>query len=268
MSAVVEMKKGKQPDVQHFAEPEAAPRVPWIMSFSVMFVIVAILTLVKWYQHTYSWSVGLDAFAPEFQKHWMTILYTEIIVIPVLGAVGAAWLWFSRDRDINNLPATEELKRYYQMLGVLSASSLVIVATLGLLTEADAAWHQVVIRDTDFTPTHIFLFYLGLPAAFGGLIMAWLYVHTRFPYFANRVSLPLSLAILGFMMAAPVVAFNEWGHTFFYAEELFAAPVHWFFVLAGYFLICLTGFVLQCIQRIRQLTEKLSLDELEKAMLA
>jgi len=165
-----------------------------------------------------------------------------------------------------NLPARDELGRFYAMFSILVVAAVVLISALGLLTEADAAWHQVVIRDTDFTPTHIFLFYLGVPAGLGGLAMAWIWVHTRLPYFANRVSMPLSLAIIGFMCAGPVVAFNEWAHTFFYAEELFGAPVHWFFVLAGFFLVFLIGFVIQCLQRMHELSRVYSLEEVEKEM--
>ncbi|MDY6942071.1 MAG: methane monooxygenase/ammonia monooxygenase subunit C [Pseudomonadota bacterium] len=250
------------------AEVEAAPKVPWLWGAAVFGVVMAILTLVKWYQHTYSWTVGLDSFSPEFQTYWMSIFYAQITLIPLIGAIGAAWLWFSRDRDVQALPVRKELFRYYAMFGILAAAGVIVVATLGLLTEADAAWHQVVIRDTDFTPTHIFLFYLGLPAGFAGLILAWIWVHTRLPQFANRVSIPLSLSILGFMMALPVVAFNEWGHTFFYAEELFASPVHWFFVLAAFNLVFLGGFVVQCLQRMREITQKMSVEEMDRLVRA
>lgn len=245
---------------------EDAPRVPWKPMLMVAGVITIALFLIKWYQHTYSWSAGLDAWSPEFQIFWMTVFYTEIIVLPVVGAVWLAYLWFTREREIQKLPARQELSRFYAMFAFLSASALVITAAIGLLTEADAAWHQVVIRDTDFTPTHIFLFYLGVPAILVILSVAWMWVHTRLPYFANRISVPLSVAIVGFVMVGPVVAFNEWAHTFFYAEELFAAPVHWFFVLFGFSLVFIGGFAVQCIQRMAQLTRKLSLNEVEAEM--
>lgn len=250
-------------------KPEAvteAPRPPWRLAFGVTAIAIGVIALVKWYQHTFSWSVGLDSFSDEFQTYWMRIFYVQIIGLPMLGAIGALWLWMTRDRDILNLPARDELRRFYAMFSILVVAAIALISALGLLTEADAAWHQVVIRDTDFTPTHIFLFYLGIPAGLGGLVMAWIWVHTRLPYFANRVSMPLSLAIIGFMMAGPVVAFNEWAHTFFYAEELFGAPVHWFFVLAGFFLVFLIGFVIQCIQRMYELSRVYSLEEVEKEM--
>ena len=240
------------------------PRVPWMWSIVLGVLALFITAFIKGYQHMYAWNVGLDAWSPGFQQWWMAVFYTQIIVMPLVGAVGIAYLWFTRDRNIQNLPAQTELGRYYAMFAILSVGGILVAAVGGLLVEADAAWHQVVIRDTDFTPTHILLFYLAIPAVMIGLILAWLWVHTRLPFFVNRISWPLSLAVLGFFMAGPVVAFNEWAHTFFYAEELFGAPVHWGFVMAIFFLVFLGGFVAQCLQRVRQLTGKLSLAEVER----
>ena len=242
------------------------PKVPWLLMAALAIGTTAIMIGVKAYQHVYSWSVGLDAWAPEFQSYWMTVFYSQIIIIPVVGMVGAIALWFTRDRNIQNLPAIQELNRLYLVFSVLLVAGLLVSSTFGLLVEADAAWHQVVIRDTDFTPTHIFLFYLGVPGIMVGLSLAWLWVHTRLPYFAHRISWPLSLAMLGFVMVGPVVAFNEWAHTFFYAEELFGAPVHWFFVLAIFCLVFLAGFTLQCLMRFRQLTQKIPLEDLEQKL--
>jgi methane/ammonia monooxygenase subunit C len=247
---------------------EGPPQVPWMLALAVGLTAVLAVAGIKWYQHAYSWTVGLDAWAPQFQSWWMSIFYTQIIVLPLIGAVAAAALWFTRDRNIQDLPPQQELKRFYGMFAVLTAAGILVATSAGLLVEADAAWHQVVIRDTDFTPTHIFLFYLAIPAVMVGLVLGWIWVHTRLPYFATRVSWPLSIAMLGFFMAGPVVAFNEWAHTFFYAEELFGAPVHWGFVVAIFFLVFLGGFVLQCLQRMRQLTEKLSLAEVEEEIKA
>ncbi|MBL4606989.1 MAG: hypothetical protein JKY01_04075 [Pseudomonadales bacterium] len=52
----------------------------------------------------------------------------------------------------------------------------------------------------------------------------------------------------------PNLGYNEWGHTFFYAEELFAAPVHWGFVMLGWGLFAISGFFLESINRILILT--------------
>ena len=249
-------------------EDTSMPTVPWITGFILMLVALGFVVGVKAYQHKFSWDYGLDSASPEFQVYWMRLFYIQILTIFPAGGLFGVYLWFSRDKNIQNLAPKVELGRFYAIFGVLTALSLVIVAAAGLLTEADAAWHQVVIRDTDFTPTHIFLFYLALPLGFVGLAIAWIWVHTRLPYFANRVSLPFSMLIGGFMMVLPVVAFNEWGHTFFYAEELFSSPVHWFFVLFGFAFIFVAGFVLQCMDRMRELTQVVSAEKMEQSMRA
>ena len=61
-----------------------------------------------------------------------------------------------------------KLKKRY-IFGILSLLTLIyyfftggiiVYFAMDIYAEADAAWHQVTIRDTDFTPTHIVLFYI------------------------------------------------------------------------------------------------------------
>ena len=114
---------------------------------------------------------------------------------------------------------------------------------MSLFAEADAAWHQVTIRDTDFTPTHIQLFYGIIPIGAVAIILAGIWIHTRVPYFINRVSVPLVIVASAPVLMMPTLGYNEWGHTFFYAEELFAAPIHYGFVLMGWGFFGLSGFL-------------------------
>ena len=48
----------------------------------------------------------------------------------------------------------------------------------------------------------------------------------------------------------PSVGLIEWGHTFFYAEELFAAPIHWGFAALGLALLGLGGVVIHLLARL------------------
>jgi methane/ammonia monooxygenase subunit C len=41
-------------------------------------------------------------------------------------------------------------------------------------------------------------------------------------------------AIVGPLMILPNVGLNEWGHAFWFVDELFAAPLHWGFVILGW----------------------------------
>jgi methane/ammonia monooxygenase subunit C len=98
------------------------------------------------------------------------------------------------------------------------------------------------------------LFYFAIPAALVGLTFGWMWVHTRIPEFTKRISVPLSLVVAGPILIMPNLGFNEWGHTFFYAEELFAAPIHWGFVALAWGIYALGGFAVQCVARIAELT--------------
>jgi len=64
----------------------------------------------------------------------------------------------------------------------------------------------------------------------------------------------MMLIVMGPMLIMPNLGFNEWGHTFFYAEELFAAPIHYGFVVLGWAFFGITGLLAQCLHRVFILT--------------
>jgi methane/ammonia monooxygenase subunit C len=107
---------------------------------------------------------------------------------------------------------------------------------------------------------HIIEFYFNFPfyVLLGG--SAWLYARTRLPLYAKGISLPLTLAVIGPFMIFVSVGFNEWGHTFWFREEFFAAPIHWGFVTGVWFSLGVGGILLQQVIRLIQL-----LDEIEDA---
>lgn len=249
-----------KPTVRRLAEAgsvpqvEEAPKVPWAFAIAGTLLGCILFGIYRWYQQTYSFTVGLDYFEPEFQTYWMRLFYTQMVVIALAGMIGAPLLWFTRDRHIELLSPQQELKRFYFVFSLLAVGSVLVVAVLGIFVEADAAWHQVTVRDTDFTPTHIGLFYFAIPLGLVGLILGFIWIHTRLPSFSQRLSIPLAMATAGPILIMPNLGLNEWGHTFFYAEELFAAPIHWGFVVLGWSLFALGGFILQCLQRMHELT--------------
>jgi methane/ammonia monooxygenase subunit C len=104
--------------------------------------------------------------------------------------------------------------------------------------EQDAAWHQVTMRDTAFTPSHVALFYGAFPLILYAATGAYLYARTRLPqmFGGRRFPLPFLLVIGGALLLLFQVAFNEFGHTFWEAEEIFSAPLHWPFVVFAYLL--------------------------------
>jgi methane/ammonia monooxygenase subunit C len=46
-------------------------------------------------------------------------------------------------------------------------------------------------------------------------------------------------------MILPNVGLNEWGHTFWFMEELFVAPLHYGFVIFGWLALSIMGVLLQ-----------------------
>lgn len=222
---------------------------------AVALLVIAIMGAYRWYLVNYSFTVGLDYFEPQFQTYWMSLFYTQLAVIGTVTIAGLIGLWSTREKNLQDLSAAEELQRYFYVFGMLAVVAGLFVIGLEVFAESDAAWHQVTVRDTDFTPTHIVLFYFIVPAFVGMLLMAALWLHTRLPDFANRVSLPMLLIVMGPMLIMPNLGFNEWGHTFFYAEELFAAPVHWGFVVLGWAFFGITGLLAQCLHRVITLTK-------------
>ncbi|MGQ0700718.1 MAG: methane monooxygenase/ammonia monooxygenase subunit C [Panacagrimonas sp.] len=231
------------------------PKAPWLKFAMGLFGILAVFTSYRLYQHATAFSMGMDSFEPEFGTYWMTLLYVQLPVLTFGGLGVIARLWFTRERHPEKVTAFEELRRYYVLLSLILAFAIVAYLTASVFTEIDAAWHQIAIRDSDFTPTHIALFYFGIPCFIFSGLFAFVYAHTRLPVFMNRVSLPFALVVAGPIMIMPNVGFNEWGHTFFYAEELFAAPIHWGFVLLGWATFAAGGLVVQMLTRIVQLTK-------------
>ncbi|MBV1873651.1 MAG: methane monooxygenase/ammonia monooxygenase subunit C [Gammaproteobacteria bacterium] len=230
-----------------------APSYPWRLVFVLTIAALSLFGLMRWYQNEFSFTVGLDYFDPDFQKYWMSLFWAQLGVIGTVTAVLVPYTWFTRDKDLNITPQ-EELSRYYMILAILTIGGLVLYFALNVFTEADAAWHQVTVRDTDFTPTHIFLFYGILPLMFAGIMFAFVWIHTRMPDFKGRVSIPLAVLAGGPLLIAPNLGYNEWGHTFFYAEELFGAPIHWGFVTLGWGFFGVAGFTTQCFNRMAKLT--------------
>jgi len=109
---------------------------------------------VRIYEQIFGWYAGLDSFAPEFTTYWMTILYIEepVELISFLALVAGCgrpatrmWRTSSRARNAPDFQPIE-LDSDLRCCDLLGAS---------YFTEQDGTWHMTVIRDTDFTPSHI-----------------------------------------------------------------------------------------------------------------
>ena len=235
-------------------------------SFAYTFgvLVVAIGICLFGYLYTYGFVYGMDYYSTEFSTYWLPLLYGELIVLGGGCIVSSVYFFMTRPsvNELTWLTATEELNLYWRLLGIFAVMSVWAGFAGSLAIESDAAWHQVTIRDTDFTPTHIIIFYFALPALTAMLIPSFIWAHTRIPAFAGRISVPFLAIVCGILMIMPNYGFNEWGHTFFYAEELFAAPIHYGFVFLGWSLFFLVPLSMQLIGQMSRLISA-SANELE-----
>ena len=236
---------------------DGTPKAPISFGILLMAIILPLMGLYRWYMEATAFTVGLDYFEPEFQTYWMSWFYGQLTLFALVGAATIPWLWFTRPtrEEVLAMPARDELSVYILIFTMMGMLGVLVPSIFGIWVEADAAWHQVTIRDTDFTPTHIQLFYGVLPAGAVALVIGIFWLHTRMPNYVGRVSVPLIVIASAPLLIMPNLGYNEWGHTFFYAEELFAAPVHWGFVVLGWGLFAVTGFFLECFNRILTLTK-------------
>ena len=169
---------------------------------------------VRWYEGVYGWSAGLDSFAPEFETYWMNFLYIEMIAEIVTASVLWGYLWKSRDRKVMSITPREELRRHFTHWVWLIMYGIAIYYGASYFTEQDGTWHQTIVRDTDFTPSHIIEFYLSYPIYIITGVASFLYAKTRLPTYQNGLPLQYMVSVIGPFMILPNVGLNEWGHTF------------------------------------------------------
>jgi len=198
---------------------------------------------VRWYEGVYGWAAGLDSFAPEFETYWMNFLYTEIILEVMTASILWGYIWKTRDRNVMSITPREELRRHMTHWIWLIMYAWAIYFGASYFTEQDGTWHQTIVRDTDFTPSHVIEFYLSYPVYIITGMAALLYAKTRLPHYQNGLVLQYLVAVVGPFMILPNVGLNEWGHTFWFMEELFVAPLHYGFVFFGWAALGVMGVV-------------------------
>jgi methane/ammonia monooxygenase subunit C len=169
---------------------------------------------VRWYEGVYGWSAGLDSFAPEFETYWMNFLYIEMVLEIVTASVLWGYIWKSRDRKVMSITPREELRRHFTHWVWLVMYGIAIYYGASYFTEQDGTWHQTIVRDTDFTPSHVIEFYLSYPIYIITGVSAFLYAKTRLPTYQKGLPLQYLVSVIGPFMILPNVGLNEWGHTF------------------------------------------------------
>jgi methane/ammonia monooxygenase subunit C len=219
--------------------------------------VFAIIGTWRWYQQVEGFTSGLDASQQAFWDKWMPLWYLNVSLAAVAQTTIPLYFWFTRDRALKELAPAVELNRYFLLFAMLFTMTMTqtIAITFGAV---DAAWHQVVVRDTSLTPSHIVLFFGIVPlfSSFG--LAAFFYSLTRIPQFAEKISIAMVLGVTAPFMVLPSVAYNEWGHAYWLMEELFIAPLHWGFVALAWGFMAMLGVVAQSLPRVVELVRATS----------
>ena len=221
-----------------------------------MAILIAIFGTARWYQGWAAWDYGLDATDPLFDTYWMTVFWVQLAIEGTLFWVFVGYMWLTRDKHLNNLQPRVELNRLMLWVSMLVVYAFSFYFAGSLFAEQDASWHQTVVRDTSFTPSHIFLFYMAMPIFIIIGFSLFFYAITRLPFFAEKISIPLVLVVCGPFMLLPTVGYNEWGHAFWLMEEYFTVPLHWGFVFFGWSIIALGGVLIQVVKYLITLMPK------------
>jgi methane/ammonia monooxygenase subunit C len=215
-------------------------------------IVVAMCGAWRWYQQVEGFKSGLDASEAAFWEKWMPLWYLNLAMAAVAQTAVPVYMWLTRDRALAKVTPAVELRRYFLFYTMLI--TLTLTQTISIVFGAtDAAWHQVVVRDTSLTPSHIVLFFGIVPlfTTFG--LAAFFFALTRIPDFARSISMALLLAVLAPFMVLPSVAYNEWGHAYWLMEELFIAPLHWGFVILSWCFMATLGLIGQTLPRVVEL---------------
>lgn len=229
----------------------------WPVALGVA-ALAALLLFFRLYQGAFAFEFGLDSTTPEFDQYWGTLFRIEIPLIFGAGFVTVAYLWFTRDKNLANIDAETELRRYFVLIGWFLLYTFAFLGIASFYGESDGTWHQTVIRDTALTPSHIVVFYACVPLymvfGFGSLM----YALTRIPKFSQGYSVPLLMVVFGPALILANLGYNEWGHAFWFTEEVFSHPLHWGFTVLGWTGLALGGVLLQVVMRMSELFKTIS----------
>ncbi len=214
--------------------------------------VFAICGAWRWYQQVEGFKSGLDASEAAFWEKWMPLFYLNMAAAGVFQTALPVYLWLTRDRALAKVTPEVELRRYFLFFSIMVTLTMTQLIAI-VFGATDAAWHQVVVRDTSLTPSHIVLFF-GIVPLFTVLgLSAFFFALTRIPDFARSVPMALVLAVMAPFMVLPSVAYNEWGHAFWLMEELFIAPLHWGFVVLAWCFMASLGVIGQSLPRVVEL---------------
>lgn len=250
----------KDKTVQQVSDKPMYDKSEWFDAKYYKYGLLPILGMAVfwvWYQRMFAYSHGMDSMEPAFDEIWMGLWRVQMVVLPTAALLVWGWVWKTRStaEQLASLTPKQEIKRYFYFLMWLGVYMFAVYWGSSFFTEQDASWHQVIIRDTSFTPSHIPLFYGSFPVYIIVGVGMILYAHTRLPLYNKGTSFPLLLTVAGPLMSLPNVGLNEWGHAFWFMEELFSAPLHWGFVVLAWAALFQGGLAVQVITRYSNLVD-------------
>jgi methane/ammonia monooxygenase subunit C len=201
-----------------------------------VFIVLA-LAIRIWQQFT-AWTIGIDAASRNFAFTYRALFYAEIFSV----SVATLWWWGSlvqRGRKVVTRQVThaEEVRRIAVFWGLVGTTCVILYIMASFWPNEDGSWHQTAVRDTALTPAHIPMFFLFFPLGITFTIGTYLYGRYWLPkVYGAENGFPWSffLLISASVTEMAQVAMNEWGHSLWITEEIFAVPFHWPFVLYGW----------------------------------
>jgi methane/ammonia monooxygenase subunit C len=248
MSTTVDRETTSFPDTGDSEFPKGKGPIDWMGGWFSMFWGMALLAStfigLRFYQQKYSWynEAGLDSASDAFRTYWFSLFIIELVVAAVVTLGWWGWLLKTGQQldaaaQVKAITPAEEVRRIVVFWGLIGITSMVLYFMASFFPNQDGVWHQTTVRDTALTPSHIVMFFWAFPMGITFAIGTYLYGMTRLPKVYSRdKGFPWSFFLL---ISASVtemmqVAMNEWGHSMWITEEIFAAPFHWPFVTYGW----------------------------------
>ncbi|HZU17885.1 MAG TPA: methane monooxygenase/ammonia monooxygenase subunit C [Candidatus Dormibacteraeota bacterium] len=251
------VQSARAPEAVRERQPEVydAPRVPgkgpidwmggWKWGLLAVPILLGAAAVFRVYQGFTALSIGTDSSTPQFFWYYEFLVAVEIGIVGLFTILWWGWIIRSAKRLPEALGMVisrrEEVRRIAVFWGLVGATSVNLYIEASFFPNQDGAWHQTLVRDTAFTPSHDPMFYFFFPLGVTLAIGTYLYGRTRLPaVYGAWKGFPWSFFLL---IAATVtevaqVAMNEWGHSVNLgnagAEEFFSVWFHWPFVLYGW----------------------------------
>jgi methane/ammonia monooxygenase subunit C len=199
---------------------------------------LALAAAIRIWQQGTAWTIGINAASSDFNTNYRALFYAEVISVTL-----ATLLWWGtlvrKGRTLVDkaIDADEEVRRIAKFWGLVGTTCVILYIMASFFPNMDGSWHQTAVRDTALTPAHIPMFFLFFPLAITFTIGTYLYGRYWLPkVYGAENGFPWSffLLITAAVTEMAQVAMNEWGHSLWITEEIFAVPFHWPFVLYGW----------------------------------